>query len=199
MRVMSLILAPLFLAAAIEMPKPSGTTLRKLAGEGGIGGMIEFFVDPKGRVVDCRDKKTKLVPEYIAPTCKRAMGRDIGRGARDHQGDPIHSVVDGGEIIGMLYPARLTSDLAVMVASMPGGQKRLRTVSVVLINEQGRVDQCEGESPFARAACQQAVNHQFDVRFDADGNPVAFVDSLIVDFVLEEGSGQEDPAAEMEE
>jgi len=158
---------------------------------------MEFFVTPRGNVLECTVLYPRVSDELGAQLCEPTIGKRLGSPARGPDGERTYGMTAAtivrstrsespSERDGNFVPS---PDLVISVSTMPGEKERHTVNVLVLIDEEGRIQDCESqarsEDGFAAVACEQSVGHQFAIHRGEDRVPARYVDSIRVDFVLD--------------
>ena len=159
--------------------------------------ILDLFVDPEGVVIECELHSAAMPEEASQRICGRAIGRDLGDGAKGQSGEAVYGELEIARVsVRDVTEGRLrrfhprVPDLVVgsEASAVPAERSEINTLA--LIGADGRVEQCE---PFAteldslaELACSQATAHTFTIRHAADGTAVPYVGILQIDFVREQ-------------
>jgi hypothetical protein len=191
---------PFLALAALSLPRPDGVFIREATSR--INGpvvSIELFVDPDGKVLDCKVLVPTLSEDKNAQICGPISGKDSGAGAKGPDG-PTYGVIVVSKVLradfGLAGPPmpNITPDLEIDVSQMPGKEQRKRVGLTVYIDEHGKVQRCLPEPgkdlEFSRTACQQSAANVFPIKRGKTGEPVGYVTGIAVDFVRDQTSNR---------
>ncbi len=155
---------------------------------------VEFWVDPGGKVYDCKTL-THIGDEALASEACRILLKINVKPAKDADGLAAYGRVqtlvrfflpgtESGREIASLAPS---PDLRLSVVSLPSEfATELETTLVGLVDTEGRIVQCEtsedAPANYGRVACDTLSASRLAKGVDKDGSPVSYVTSLSVRF-----------------
>ena len=187
---------PILAASALAFPQPGNDIGRGTApfrSEAGFG-LFRLFVAPDKQVLDCQTVYADFEDGVAEKVCQRLLQRKAFVEAQGADGQPIHGTMlylidqrgGGGQQLNM----RPVPVMEATVQSLPAEYGSRKSVGLqVQLDPAGKVTYCESADadgdPYAEVACQLAAQATLAVRHDANGAPVAYVDSITVDFITE--------------
>ncbi|WEK46815.1 MAG: hypothetical protein P0Y56_00565 [Candidatus Andeanibacterium colombiense] len=181
------------MAASLAVPSSGPTfTQAAMAARGSGVAVVELFVSPEREVLDCKIVNSELFKKDNERICDSLRGKRAAKAAVGPDGKPSYGaliyVVAGSDAAqaNSLKP-NLQPDVELDVASLPEGA-RSKTISLnVMLDESGKIARCEAANGsaggFAKAACGSIDQKLLRVRKGKDGNAVAYVKTITVDFV----------------
>lgn len=185
-------------AATLAMPEASLQFLTRVMAltSGEPQTNIGLFVAPDGTVIECKVLRPQLSKEDEQAVCGRALGKDVGKGAKGPDGKPAYGTLLVSAVLRDARPEPFppANELEIVVSHMPGKQKALRVELTVYVDAKGKVEQCEPErkkdSDFSRVACQQSARNTLPIKMGKSGAPVGYVTEIAVDFVPESAASR---------
>lgn len=165
--------------------------------------LVEFWVDPKGKVYQCKTL-TFLGDEKLASEACRILLKSSVRPARDVDDMAAYGRVR--TVVSFFIPSTKQGrevenavggpDLVLSVNRLPAGSEgELSTELVALVDTEGRIVQCEfsekAPADYARAACDSLSANQLPKGLDKQGSPVPYVTSLNVRFTESSEASQQ--------
>ena len=189
-------LLPLLATVAISAPEADTGFIRRMLSSKPAGNVFaDLLVGPDGRVEHCELLYTEDSRRKAERYCEATLGLEAGEPGIGPDGNPAYGVATFDLVVrpdgvpNARVPAR-PADIEVGVASLPAQYgTRLRVPLVVFVSDGGRVLDCatdgNGPADYVAVACQQLRQGTLPVRHNKADAPVAYVDGLLADFVVE--------------
>lgn len=195
-----LIAAQALTMAQMQPIGPADYPEDKLRGEKSAAVIVEVFVGTDGKALRCNQQTAIGDMSFGEFTCRK-LQKKHWKPARLRDGttspalyfDVIRWFVPGNRIGDQVGMASMKPDIVLNVQSLPAGQKGpVNLNTVILVNEDGSIIQCDGDKPeadqvFVRAACGSLLGRQFIKTSSIDGKPTAYVSKARVQFVVDPG------------
>jgi len=200
----------LLLAAQLQLPVAGEATVRHLlydlpdaSEEQVASARVALWISAKGKVRDCRIVAYGGDKTFAEQLCEKIIGARF-EPARDGDGNPVpslftivlgasgSSVHRSGTMMNWMSGASAPADFVINLSALPPGLAWNPRVAVnVLIDEEGQVASCEGDSApesqqWIAIACQEAGAGKFEAMTSETAEPVAYVRNLVVKFETQE-------------
>jgi len=195
-----MIVLPILAASVMSVPELERDFVRRVArNRPGNEVIAEMLLGPDGRVEQCK----VLFPAPDSRPSKRFCEAAIGQKAADPpvgpDGNPTYGVVSFNVILTPAgtppnWARTWAPDIEMTVATLPDQYgTRARVNLVAFVSEEGSIVECgalgDSSAAYAAVACDQLKQEPRPVMRNRAGEPVAHVDSLLADFVLETPAG----------
>ena len=188
---------PILAAAAMSVPnaEADGFAQRMFRAKPDGNVFTDLFLGPDGRVEHCVVIYSEGSRRDGERYCEVALGLMAGEPALGPDGNAAYGMANFDLIVrpegvpNARVPSR-PADIELTVASLPARfGARLRVRVAVFVSDSGVVLECmtEGEGPadYGAAACQQLGQIPRPIMRNTADKAVAYVDGLLVDFVVE--------------
>jgi hypothetical protein len=162
--------------------------------------MLDVVIDPQGKVVKCTQSGAVGDEQLASQMCAIAK-RKTATPARDARGKPAFGFrrdfaslsLPGSYQADKIANIGPAPDIDIEVASFPKGSQSPVLVNLtVAVDQTGKTSGCEYRqagtvAAFAKVACEQVRQMEFDKLTDGGGAPIAYVRPVSVRFSLAKG------------
>lgn len=189
---------PVLASLMLVMPAPgqrTADTIVRAASSASEASMhLELFVAPDRRILTCRMLHVQPPDAPVERVCQRLTGKKIDKGAKGTDGQPIHAVSDFVFTLDRRPGYRPAADFRVEVSALPGDPRHERGGVAVFVDGTGLVTDCHELSietkVLAELACPRLMGTQRGPRRGKNGEPVAYLDSVLMEMSVSSPSAR---------